>query len=165
MKSARPTGRVVHGPDGLDLVVTRTLPGSIDDAWASITEPERTARWIGRWDGDGVVGGTVTLRMGFEEDSPQAEVRILECEAPRRLRLLAGAGESAWDVAFDLAAVGGRCELRFVQRRVDPAKVGEVGPGWEYYLDQLLASMADEPLPSWDAYFPAQREHFQTQVQ
>ena len=36
--------------------------------------------------------------------------------------------------------------------RVDPAVIGEIGPGWEYYLDQLVAASSGAPLPDFDAY-------------
>lgn len=41
--------------------------------------------------------------------------------------------------------------------------VGEVGPGWEYYLDLLVAARdgaADTAAPSFDDYYPAQRDYF-----
>jgi uncharacterized protein YndB with AHSA1/START domain len=41
-----PTGRVIPTAIGRDLVLERVLPGSIDDAWASITESDRLARWF-----------------------------------------------------------------------------------------------------------------------
>ena len=39
-----PTGQVIPTATGRDLVLERILPGSIDDAWASITESDRLAR-------------------------------------------------------------------------------------------------------------------------
>jgi hypothetical protein len=38
--------------------------------------------------------------------------------------------------------------------------VGEIGPGWEYYLDNLVASRGDGPLPTFDTYYPAQKAYF-----
>lgn len=70
MTSPTPTGRIVPTDDGHDLVLTRRLPGSVHDAWASLTEPDRTARWIGRWEGTGGVGARIRLQLGFEEDTP-----------------------------------------------------------------------------------------------
>lgn len=164
MTTPTPTGRLVPAADGQDLVFTRTLPGSIHDAWASITEPQRTARWIGRWEGTGAVGATVRLQLGFEEDSPWSDVEIIACDAPHRLRVRTIDDNGAWDVSLDLAGNGERTELRFVMHRVDPTTIGEIGPGWEYYLDQLAASMSGAPLPNFDDYFPGQREHFEAQA-
>jgi hypothetical protein len=33
--------------------------------------------------------------------------------------------------------------LTFAQRVSDPATGRDVGPGWEYYLDRLVATMGD----------------------
>jgi uncharacterized protein YndB with AHSA1/START domain len=51
-----PTGRVVSTAQGRDLVLERTFRAPIEDVWASITEPERTARWLGPWEGEGAPG-------------------------------------------------------------------------------------------------------------
>jgi len=37
--------------------------------------------------------------------------------------------------------------LRFVHHLDEEAKSEEVGPGWEYYLDRLVAAMNDNPMP------------------
>lgn len=159
-----PTGQVVEGTDGLDLMVTRTLPGTVQDAWASMTEPERTARWMGRWEGTGAPGETIKVQMGFEDDSPWVDVKITQCDAPHRLRVLTLSDHGSWDLSFELASVGDRSELRFVHHGVIRTEVGNVGPGWEYYLDQLVAAATEAPAPSWDDYFPTQQEYFEKQV-
>lgn len=164
MSTPTPTGRLVEGADGYDLIFTRTLPGSLEDSWASITESERTARWIGAWEGEGAAGSTIRLRLGFEEGSPVADVRITECDRPRRLRVLSMDEAGTWDVSMELTPRGERTELRFTMHAVDPATIGGVGPGWEWYLDQLIAAMSDGPLPRFDEYFPAQREYFDAQT-
>jgi uncharacterized protein YndB with AHSA1/START domain len=48
-----PNGQLVATADGNPLVVSRTLRAPIEDVWASITEPDRTARWFGTLTGDG----------------------------------------------------------------------------------------------------------------
>jgi hypothetical protein len=30
----------------------------------------------------------------------------------------------------------------------------EIGPGWEYYLDRLIAAMNGNPMPDFDDYWP-----------
>lgn len=164
MTTPTPTGRLLPTADGHDLVLTRTLPGSTQDAWASLTEPDRTARWIGRWQGTGALGETVKLQLGFEEASPWTDIKITECDAPRRLRVLTIDENGSWDVSIDLTGTGEQTELRFVMHRVDPSSIGEIGPGWEYYLDQLAASISGTPLPNFDDYFPGQREYFEEQA-
>lgn len=51
--AADPSGRLVRLIDHLELRLSRTFRASIDDVWAAVTEPERTARWIGPWEGTG----------------------------------------------------------------------------------------------------------------
>jgi hypothetical protein len=37
----------------------------------------------------------------------------------------------------------------------EQANSEEIGPGWEYYLDALVAAMNDNPLPNFDDYWPS----------
>ena len=39
--------------------------------------------------------------------------------------------------------------------------VGEMGPGWEYYLDMLVAARDGSPTPSFDDYYPAMKPYFE----
>ncbi len=50
--SPTPTGRLF----GNDLVLTRTFRAPVADVWASLTDPQRTARWFGPWQGDAAPG-------------------------------------------------------------------------------------------------------------
>jgi len=70
-----PGGRLVGTPEGVDLVITRTFNAPIEDVWASITEPERTARWWGAWTGEPGPGRTIRYTMAFEQGAPAADMR------------------------------------------------------------------------------------------
>jgi uncharacterized protein YndB with AHSA1/START domain len=133
-----PDGRVVPAATGLDLILTRSFRAGIDDVWASITEPERTARWFGPWEGEAGPGKTVRLTPAFEEGAEPDDVEIIECEPPRRLVT----------------------ELSFTHHLADGTSAEDVGPGWEYYLDKLVASRDDSPQPEWDDYYPAQKQYY-----
>ena len=50
--------------------------------------------------------------------------------------------------------------LEFVHHSVNRKAVGELGPGWEYYLDALVASREGQPGPKFDAYYPSQKAYF-----
>src|SRR5215213_8111660 len=80
-----PTGRVIPTAIGRDLVLERILPGSIDDAWASITESDRLARWFCTWTGEPRVGVTVELTLVAEEGDATSHAEILACEPPTHL--------------------------------------------------------------------------------
>ncbi|PXY19303.1 SRPBCC family protein [Prauserella muralis] len=156
----RPTGRLVPTADGHDLVLTRTFRAPIDDVWASVTESERTARWFGPWKGEPGAGRTVQVQLVHEEEAPWTDLRIDACEPPRRLAVSMTDEGGTWRLEAQLTETGGTTELRLVQHLIDLGGVGEVGPGWEYYLDLLVASRAGEPLPAFDEYYPAQKEYY-----
>lgn len=154
--SPQPTGRL----RGNDLVLSRRFRAPIEDVWTSITDPSSTARWFGRWEGTPGAGNEIRIQMGFEDGQPWLTKTIEVCEPPRRL-VLASVGSSMTSrLELCLNAIDGGCELEFIQHAIDRAHVGEVGPGWEYYLDALVASRADGPRPTFDAYYPAQKPYF-----
>jgi uncharacterized protein YndB with AHSA1/START domain len=153
--SPTPTGRLSGG----DLVLTRTFKAGIDDVWASVTEPERTARWFGPWEqGD---GAAIRVRMVHEEGEPWMDMTIGACEPPRRLALSSGDGE--WRLELELSETDGVTELRFTQHLSGTEGVGEVGPGWEYYLDFLVASRDGTAAPDFGDYYPAMKGWFEGQ--
>ena len=157
--SPTPTGRLF----GNDLVLTRTFRAPVADVWASLTEPERTARWFGTWRGDAAPGRTIQVQMVHEEGEPWMDMTIDACEPPHRLALSAVDEHSNWLLDMVLTETDGVTELRFTQHLADTGGVGEIGPGWEYYLDALVAARDDRPMPRFDDYYPAQKEHFQAQ--
>src|SRR5947207_12460528 len=86
--SPTPTGRLF----GDDLVLTRTFRAPIADVWASLTDPERTARWFGAWEGDAAPGRTIKVQMMHEEGKPWMDLTIDACEPPTHLALSAADG-------------------------------------------------------------------------
>lgn len=67
---------------------------------------------------------------------------------PRRLELL-------------LAAQGDTTELKFVHHLDTVDNIGEVGPGWEYYLDMLSSAREGTPQPNFfDEYYPAMKAYY-----
>ena len=154
-----PTGRLF----GNDLVLTRTFRAPIADVWASLTDPARTARWFGPWQGDAAPGRTIKVQMVHEEGRPWMDMTIDACEPPRRLAISAGDEPDRWHLDMVLAESAGVTELRFTQHLTVTEGVGEIGPGWEYYLDTLVAARDGRPAPDFDDYYPAMKEHFQAQ--
>lgn len=65
-----------------------------------------------------------------------------------------------WRIELTLTQRGATTELRFMQRLEDPKLAGDVGPGWEYYLDRLVAAREGLPMPSFEDYYPAQKAHY-----
>lgn len=159
--SPTPTGRLF----GNDLVLTRTFRAPVADVWASLTDPERTARWFGPWQGDAAPGRTIKVQMVHEEGKPWMDMTIDACDPPRRLALSAVDEHGNWYLDMVLAESAGVTELRFTQQLTDTEGVGEIGPGWEYYLDALAASRDGRPTPNFDDYYPAMKNHFEAQRQ
>jgi uncharacterized protein YndB with AHSA1/START domain len=153
----KPTGQV----RGNDLILTRTFRAPIEDVWDSVTKSENTARWFGRWEGEAGPGRVVRLQLAFENGQPWNDVLIEECEAPRRLVIAMKDEHGEWRLELTLMQGRDTTELRFVQRLSDPSLAGDVGPGWEYYLDMLVAAREGAARPSFEDYYPAQKAYYQ----
>ena len=152
------SGRIVATERGRDLVLVRSLARSAPEAWEFLTDSELTEQWFGPWEGDSRVGGAVRVRMRFEEHEPAISMKILACDAPRFLALLSDAEVGGWRLELHLEAEGDEdCLLTFVHHLADDDAVGEIGPGWEYYLDLLVAATEETERPGWDQYYPELR--------
>ncbi|MEV8417463.1 SRPBCC domain-containing protein [Streptomyces niveus] len=164
-----PTGRLLRTADGVDLVLTRGFALPVEEVWAALTESARTALWFGPWEGDGGPGTTARVRLLFEEETPWTELRVEACEAPTRLVVTTVDEAGSWRLELKLSGTSGdgtgagpdATELTFVQHLSTEEGVGEIGPGWEYYLDKLRASLDGGPQPVFEDYYPAQKAYFE----
>ena len=165
--SPTPTGTVDHDGDRRTLRLSRTFKAPIEDVWASVTEAERLERWMGTFTGD-PEEGRVWFRMTAEgEDAPVEEMKIRECDPPRRLAVTTNVGVHVWHLELDLVEADGVTTLSFSQPGVDPEDGESVGPGWEYYLDRLVAALTGGDVGSIDFdrdYYPAMQDHYRAQL-
>lgn len=151
--------------DGHDSVVfDRTFRAPIESVWAAITESDRLERWVGTWTGD-PAAGSVLFRMNAEGDDVKPETFTIDaCEPPRRLSLTSNVEgeETVWHFVLELAEDAGITTLTFSQSVPDGEMAAGVGPGWEYYLDRLVAAEtgAEVAAIDFDDYYPAQSEHY-----
>jgi uncharacterized protein YndB with AHSA1/START domain len=150
-----PTGRL----RGDDLVLSRTFRAPIGDVWTSVTSSESTARWFGPWERTGD-DKKIRIQMAFEEGKPWLDGTIEHCEAPHHLAVRTKGAYGEKLLSMTLSESAGTTTLEFVHHSVNRKAVGELGPGWEYYLDALVASREGQPLPTFDAYYPAQKAYF-----
>ena len=157
--SPHPTGELFRTGTGSDLVFTRTFRASVEDVWASVTEPDRTARWFGTWTGDAAPGRMIKVQMGFEDQAPWLDKRIDACDPPRRVALSNESGDMRIELL--LSHSEGETELRLVHHLDPTDDIGSYGPGWEYYLDALVAARDDLPIPSFDEYYPAMKRYYE----
>ena len=156
-----PTGKLIPTPEGHDLVLSRTFRADIEDVWASVTEPDRTARWFGQWTGEARPGRTIKVQMAFEEESPWMEARIEACEPPARLAVSTVDEAGAWRLELRLTSSGPETELHLVHHLKTPEGLGEVGPGWEYYLDMLVAAREGAPVVDFNDYYPSMKAYYE----
>lgn len=158
------TGRL-EARDGNDWVVfDRTFRAPIESVWAAITEPDRLERWIGTWAGD-PASGSVLFRMTAESEDASAEaVRIDDCDPPRRLAVTTNVEteSDSWHLVLELVEHAGRTTLSFSQSELNAETAANVGPGWEYYLDRLVAAETEQDVAgvNWDDYYPAQSDYY-----
>jgi uncharacterized protein YndB with AHSA1/START domain len=168
MTTTSMTGRREQRDGRTLLVIERQLRAPQEDVWAACTDPARMERWIGTWTGD-PASGVVTFRMTAEgDDVPAEDMDVLACEPPHRFAVRGrepeafssdGSGEKVhWEMELELTESDGVTSLRFVQFLAPGATglemVSSVGPGWDYYLDRLVAALTDGDVDAvdWKAY-------------
>ena len=157
-----PTGEVVVTSEGVDLVLSRSYAAPIADVWASVTEPERTARWFGRWRGEAGPGRTVQVQMSFEgDDPPWSDVHIDDCTPPEHLAVTVTDDGAGWRLELRLAESDGVTTLLLIDHRGSADGVGDFGCGWEWYLDGLSAFRDGSERPSFEDYYPALKEPYE----
>jgi len=165
--NATPTGRVDHDGDRRTLRLTRTFAAPIEDVWAAVTVPERLERWIGTFSGD-PADGRIVFRMTAEgEGAPAEDMEIRECDPPRRLAVTSQVGDQQWQLELDLVEEDGVTTLSFSQPGVDPVEAESVGPGWEYYLDRLVAAETSGDVAGIDFdrdYYPAMLDYYRSRM-
>jgi uncharacterized protein YndB with AHSA1/START domain len=148
-------GQVSDVPAGVQVRFRRSWPDPIDDVWAALTEPDPTARWFGRYDGERRVGGSGTLTMTHEDGAEGEPMRIVECDPPRRL-VVQWESEQAWRIELDLAQEGGRTVLLFTQVFPRGTDAGDYVLGWHWYLDLLDAEVTGAAGPGgWEEFLAA----------
>lgn len=148
------------------IVLPRTFRMPRDEVWKAVTEPERLERWIGTWSGD-PAEGRVSFRMTAEgEDIPANDYVITGCRPTEHLGLEADAAGMHFELRLDLSEEDGVTTLLFAQRMTDAETASSVGPGWEYYLDRLVAAETggDVAGVTWDDYYPALADDYRALV-
>lgn len=155
-----PTGSLVATAEGRDLKLARTLDVPVEELWAWLTEPEKTVRWIGGWSGTPRAGSTVRFTLSFEEGTPESALEIVTCVPPRHLAVRLSDESGGWPLEVFVAEAGGGSTVTLVHHLDEAADPADVGPGWEYYLDNLLAAQAGLAPVKFEDYYPAQSSYY-----
>lgn len=150
--------------DQFELVLHRHFDVKPETVWTVLTDSVECGRWMGTWEGD-PSSGIVHMKMVAEEGDALQEVKILECRAPEVVKVQQGPADQPWTLEVHLAENGPTTELTFIQpmaRDFVLSMLSEVGPGWEYYMDRLVAAVAEEDANeiAWDDYYPALKEPY-----
>jgi uncharacterized protein YndB with AHSA1/START domain len=164
--NAEPNGRITREGDQRVLTITRVFRAPIQDVWAAVTEPDRLLRWIGTFTGD-PASGRVKFRMTAEEGAQEEDMEIRECTPPQVLKVTAHTSEGHWHLDLLLEEHDGTTTLTFAQPDIDPVAAEMIGPGWEYYLDRLVAAETGGDVQAIDFdrdYYPAMLEHYRAQA-
>lgn len=147
-------GHVVRDATGVRLDFVRDYDASLDEVWSAVTDPERLARWFGRWSGDPTTG-TVKVVMSAEAGTEPATVTIDACEPPRRLAVTLNSPDGPWPLELALTEQVTGTSLRFLHHLAQPYDASSIGPGWQFYLDRLGAEIEGMPAPhTWENYYP-----------
>ncbi|WAP51826.1 hypothetical protein OL239_00075 [Arthrobacter sp. ATA002] len=91
-------------------------------------------------------------------------MQVAECTAPEVLRLLVEDEYGSWDLEVRFRDSSGGTGLEFIHHLDDPLAAESVGPGWEYYLDRLTASLTGGTTPEFEDYYPGQGPYYLAQA-
>jgi len=132
-------------PDDVELVVTRRFDAPIEEVWASVATSAGTTGWYGPFTRD---GETAHVTMAFEEGAPVFAMHVDDCTEPTHVEL----SSEGMHLELRLSVVDSATELALVHHLNNPEHAAMYGPGWEYYLDNLVAARAGAPLPAFGGY-------------
>ncbi len=166
--SVVPSGHIDRDAEGRPtLEITREFNAPIEDVWASVTEPARLERWIGTFTGDPASGSVMFAMTAESDDAPAEEMKIVVCDPPRLLAVTASTPGGQWHLRVALTEDDGRTLLTFTQPEIDPSEAESVGPGWEFYLDRLIAAETGGDVAAIDFerdYYPAMAAHYRAEL-
>ncbi len=156
--TATPTG---HLCGTSQLAWSRTFNAPIGHVWDAVAVPELLDRWYGTFTGDPATG-EVRLFMTAEGDREGSPVRVERCDKPSGYAVRTLGEGPTWVLAVDLSEIEGFTTLTLVQTFDSADGVDTIGPGWEYYLDRLVAveNGLDPATINFDGYHPSQGGYY-----
>ena len=169
MTTSGPRGTVTAIDGKPNLVLTRTFAAPIAQVWAMCTDSGRLERWIGRWEGDPTAGAVDFFMTAERPDAAPSRSVIHVCEPPRRLIVETSGDTGGWYLWLELDDSGEGepgTTLMFGQRLAPEDDISTIGPGWEYYLDRLVAAFEkrDVAAIAFEDYFPALQPYYEKLV-
>jgi uncharacterized protein YndB with AHSA1/START domain len=157
------TGIVTEHGETCELTLERKVTADAIAVWPFLTESRELGIWFANYVGD-PDSGEVVLSMTAEEGDATSAVEILDCSAPEHLVVQTTDESGSWSLELELLdgghEPGSGTTIRFTQHELPLALLPDVGAGWEWYIDRLVAAIAGEPMPAWDDYYPALRDAY-----
>lgn len=162
MTDKQPTGQSLATTDGALIQISRSITHPVSKVWEFLTESDQLGRWYGTFTGE---PGSGEVELSFVESPDQVgKVRIDDCSSNERLAVtLLDAPGGEWTLAVALEANDEEnTALTFTQTLADFSETGDIGPGWEYYLDRLEAVLSGEDAGTvdWEQFHPAMVQHY-----
>ena len=131
----------------------------IDDLWAAVTDPERLARWLGRFEGDLRLGGTFSASF---VSTWEGTGRVDVCDPPHRLLLTMepGAPDEGQIEAW-LTAEGDGTRLVVEERGFGPGEAPDHAAGWQAHIEDLRAHLEGRERVPWHDRWVALRPAYE----
>ncbi|MEY9951064.1 SRPBCC domain-containing protein [Leifsonia sp. EB34] len=132
------------------VTVSREYPATVAEVWAALTEPERLARWIGRYE---QTSNGFRLAMGGPGSDAMVGGRVLACEPERRLlvswRYRDGDQiEAPTELEATIERAGeAHVLLTLTHRRIQAVTASVYGAGWQDVLTHLARELGAEASP------------------
>ncbi|NLA34116.1 MAG: hypothetical protein GX868_00320 [Actinobacteria bacterium] len=155
--------------NGTDLVLRRLLAQSPSEVWHAIADSDGLGRWFGTYTGD-PASGVVQVSMNAEpgaDDAEPTEYEIIECVPAAFLMVRSTTEVGTWTLSLRLVELAEGTQISLRHHDIDVEVIGEVGAGWEWYLDRLVAAITGAVAPGLEdfepTYFPA-ADHYRSLV-
>lgn len=157
------TGTVTEHGEAAELTIERRVDADAIAVWPFLSESRELGQWFGTYAGDPDTG-EVILQMTAEEGDATSTVHILDCQAPEHLAVETHDEHGTISLEVELVdgghAPGSGTTVRFTQHDLPLAALPDMGAGWEWYLDRLVAAIEGGAMPDWDDYYPALRDQY-----
>jgi len=120
----------------------RVLPGTVEEVWEHLTQPEWLAGWLAPGEIEPRVGGAVSFRWQEVSGGTAALGIVTVWDPPGRLAYSWQETASGSEVTFELEPAGeDRVLLRLTHRRMPWGEALGFAHGWHACLDALVAQL------------------------
>ena len=154
-------GTVQERADGYQLRFERHLAQPVEQVWIALTDPAQLAQWLAPGEIELTLGGRVYL--AFTDGEGVIDGRVTAIAPPRLLEFTwTDKGDDFGFVRWELMAEGDSTHLVLTHSVPDAAR--DFGlpalAGWHTLLEQLVALLNGQPVPSAPGRWQELHDHF-----